>query len=56
MFQTKVVENIETHCLFNNLKKNHAIYEIMWKNVLELDRPCPLHDGYLRMPSHTQKI
>jgi len=40
MFQTKVVENIETHFIFNNFfSENLAIYEIMRKNIVEPDRP-----------------
>jgi hypothetical protein len=41
MFQTKVVrENQNTFCVFNNiLPENRAVYEIMWKNVVEPDRP-----------------
>ena len=36
MFQTKFVEKIETHFMFNNFFfffENHAVYEIMWKNM-----------------------
>ena len=40
MFQTKVVENIETHILcFVTFSENLAIYEIMWKNMVEPERP-----------------
>jgi len=32
-------ENQNTHFMFNNFfSENRAIYEIMWKNILELDR------------------
>jgi hypothetical protein len=35
MFQTKVVEKIKTHFMFNNLLfESHAIYEVMWKNIV----------------------
>ena len=34
MFQTKVVEKIETHIDVPQLKKNHGVYEIMWQNML----------------------
>jgi len=35
----KVVEKIKTHILYSiTLPENHAMYEIMWKNVVELDR------------------
>jgi hypothetical protein len=42
MFQTKVVEKIKTHILglvrFFSLE-NRVVYEIMWKNVVQPDRP-----------------
>jgi len=39
--QTKVVEKIETHTLRSIIffSKNHAIYEIIWKNMVQLDIP-----------------
>ena len=40
MLLTKVVENQNTHFVFNFFFENHAVYEIMWKKkVLEPDRP-----------------
>ena len=42
MFRTKVVENIKKHIfMFNNFfsAENHAVYEIMWKNIVEPGRP-----------------
>jgi hypothetical protein len=41
MFQTKYVEEIKEHilCSINFLVENCAIYEIMWKNVVEGERP-----------------
>jgi len=39
MFQTKVVEKIKTHIVFNNFfPENRAVYEIMWKNTVERGR------------------
>ena len=37
-------ENQNTHFVFNNFFffENYAIYEIMWKNIVELGRP---HDN-----------
>jgi len=37
----KIVEKIKTHilCSINFILKNHAIYELMWKNIVELDMP-----------------
>jgi hypothetical protein len=35
IFQTKVLENIKTHFVFNNLFENRAVYETMWKNTVE---------------------
>jgi hypothetical protein len=41
MFQTEVVEKVKTHMLFSVLffSENRAVYEIMWKNMVEPDRP-----------------
>jgi hypothetical protein len=40
MFQTKVVEKIKTHFMFNNsLPEKRALHEIRWKNVVQPDRP-----------------
>ena len=40
MFQTKVVEQIKTHMLCSvTFFLNRAVYEIMWKNIVEPDRP-----------------
>jgi hypothetical protein len=35
----KIVEKIKTHilCSITFILKNHAIYKIMWKNIVELD-------------------
>ena len=40
MLKTQVVEKHETHVLFfNYFFFKRAVYEIMWKNVVERDRP-----------------
>jgi hypothetical protein len=40
MFQTKVVEKIKKHILCSvAFSKNRAVYEIMWKNMVEPDGP-----------------
>jgi len=40
MFQTKFVEKIKTHFMFNNVYfGNRVVYEIRWKNTAEPDRP-----------------
>ena len=64
MFQTEVVEKIKTQLMFNNLFffQNRAVYERMWKTIVELDRPrmtiwrMVLHVGYLRLQTHTQNM
>ena len=41
MFQTKFVEEIKTHVLCSVtffLPENRAVYEIMWKNIVERGR------------------
>jgi hypothetical protein len=55
MLQTQVVEKIKTHilCLIKFFPENRAVYEIMWNNIVQLDRPqlaiqydaCALHIG-----------
>jgi hypothetical protein len=39
MFQTKVVEKVKTHilCLVTFLK-NNDVYEIIWRNLAELEK------------------
>jgi len=40
MFQTKVVEKLETHSVCSvTFFESYAIYEIMWKNVVERGDP-----------------
>ena len=40
MFQTKVVEKIKTRFLCSaTFSENRAVYEIMWKNMVDPDRP-----------------
>jgi len=44
----------------SNFPENHAVYERMWKNMGEPDKPqmtisaCTLHVGCLRLHTHTQ--
>ena len=53
-------ENQNTHFMFNNFfLKNHAVFEIMWKSVVEPCGPwqydvCTLHAEYLKLQAHTQ--
>ena len=40
MFMKKVVEKIKTHFVLNNIfSEIRAVYEIMWKNMIQPDRP-----------------
>jgi hypothetical protein len=41
MFQVEVVEKIKTNisCSMTFFSENGAVYEIMWKNIVEPDRP-----------------
>jgi hypothetical protein len=40
MFQNKVVEKIKMHILCSiTFSEKGAVYEIMWKNMLQPDRP-----------------
>ena len=48
MFQTKVIDKIKTQILCSVIffsLENRAVYEIMWKNIAESDRP---HDNITR--------
>jgi len=39
MFQTKVLEKIKTHILRSEtFFNNHGIYEVVWKDIVGLDR------------------
>jgi hypothetical protein len=60
MFQIKVAEKIKnTHFMLKSVLENRAVYEIMWKNIVEPDRPQTkygagaLHAGYLRIQTYT---
>ena len=37
--ETKVGEKVKTHILCSVTFENCAVYEIMWTNVVEADRP-----------------
>jgi hypothetical protein len=41
MFQTNVVEKLETHVLYSMtfFSENRAVHEKTWKNILKPDRP-----------------
>ena len=43
IFRTQIIEKIKTHFMLNNFslffRKKRAVHEIMWKNILEPDRP-----------------
>jgi hypothetical protein len=40
MFQTKVVEETKSYLYSIFFSEYHVGYEIMWKNMVEPDRPC----------------
>ena len=48
IFQTIFVEEIKTHFIFHNFPRNSWLYEIMWKNMVERDRPQTKISGKLR--------
>jgi hypothetical protein len=40
MFQTVIIENIKTHFVIHKiLPQNRAVYEMMWKNMVQPYRP-----------------
>jgi hypothetical protein len=58
-------ENQNTHFMFHNIfLENPAVYDIMWKNIIQRGRPQmtiqygagALHAGYLRLQKHTQVV
>jgi hypothetical protein len=60
-FWTKIVQKIKTHFTLNFFL-NHAVYEIMWKHIVQPDRSqmrikhgaCALNAGLLRLQIHIQ--
>ena len=38
-FETNVTKGIKTHILCPVTSENHDVYEIMWENIVEPDRP-----------------
>jgi hypothetical protein len=39
-YDARSIRHQKTHFVSNNFfSKNRAVYEIMWKNIIELDRP-----------------
>jgi len=55
MLPTKVAEQIKTHilCSITLFSENHAVYEIMWKNIGHTwhNGACALHAGYPKATS-----
>ena len=65
LLKVRNVSDIKTHKLCSTtFSKNHAIYEIMLKNMAEPNRAqmimqysaCALHTGYLRLYTHILRI
>jgi len=44
----------------NVIFENHALYDIMWKNIVAGHRwqygACAVHSGYLRLQIHTLRL
>jgi hypothetical protein len=38
-FGQNFLDEIKMHFIFNNFSENRVIYEIMWKNYVQPDRP-----------------
>jgi len=63
MCQTKVVDDIKTHILCPiTFAENRTVYEIMWKNNVELGRPqstarrMRIGAGYQGLQMHSQVV
>ena len=54
MFHIKVIEKIKPHILYLVTFKNRAFYEVMWKNVVQLDKST--HDNIVRRMSIACRI
>jgi len=63
MLQTKVVRQIKTHIfMFSNFFfENCIVYEIVWKNIVELEKPvmtiwrmCVAYCHYYRVTTQLQ--
>ena len=55
MFQTKIVEKIKTHIRYKRYLEYGAMYEIMWRNLVQSDRPqMTIYEG--RTESHEQQL
>jgi hypothetical protein len=49
----KVVEKIKTHLTFKNFSsENRSVYEIMWKNMVELDRPHTMAHAHFMLDTY----
>ena len=63
MFRTKVVEEIKTHVLCSGtcVFFNRVLYEVMWKNIVEPERPRmkirPMRFAeHLELQTHTENM
>jgi hypothetical protein len=57
MFETKFVDKIKTRFIFNNFfPEDRAVYEIVWENVVEPDRPQMTLKRRMRFAARITKV
>jgi hypothetical protein len=60
--QTRLVLGKEHVLHLKTFSEKHALYEIMWKNIVDLDKPqmtiwhMRIASGHLRLQTHTQNM
>jgi hypothetical protein len=58
-YQEELPDKIQIRC-FVTFFENHAVYEIMWRNLVESPQMTvlrmPIHAGYLMLQRHTQNM
>jgi len=64
MFEKKFVRKIKTRISYSItfFPENRAVYEIVWKNIVEPDKPqvtiwrLPFAWGIIRLQTHSQNV
>jgi hypothetical protein len=53
----KICRENKKKIMFNKFSENHIIYEIIWKNMVELDKAhVPISCGPYRLEKHAQNV
>jgi hypothetical protein len=58
MFETKIVKKTKKtkHTVYvqERFSENRAVYKVMWKNMVQPDRPQMTIVGFIRLHTHSQ--